>query len=225
MKLPKASLETIVAEPDEGKAASPRRPRRRAEETRCDILSVGEALFRKRGFAAVTIADIAAELAMSPANVFKHFHSKNALVDAIASRQIKGLEQGLSLLNKREKHLEPFQRLLNMAQMLMQSHLRDLKENPYIFEMILLVGKQELQCGQHYKSLIIESIADIIHDGIAKQIYGCDDPFRMAATVTHALSGVLHPVIIATENPDSLSARCEDLVRLIDAALQKPLAK
>lgn len=221
----KASADIVAAEPERGKAVNRRRPRRRAEETRCDILSVGEALFRKRGFAAVTIADIATELAMSPANVFKHFHSKNALVDAIASRQIKILEQDLSILNRNDKKLAPFQRLLNMAQMLMRSHLRDLKENPYIFEMILLVGKQELQCGQQYKALIIQSIADIIHDGMTEQVYSCDDPLRMAATVTHALSGVLHPVIIATENPDGLATRCEDLVRLIDAGLQKPLAK
>ena len=61
-----------------------RRPRRKAEETREDILSMAELLFRQRGFVAVSIADIAAALGMSPANVFKHFRSKAALVDAIA---------------------------------------------------------------------------------------------------------------------------------------------
>jgi len=60
-----------------------RRPRRSAEETRRDILAKAEELFRERGFNAVAIADIAAALGMSPANVFKNFNSKNALVDAI----------------------------------------------------------------------------------------------------------------------------------------------
>ena len=61
-----------------------RRPRRKAEETRADILSMAEMLFRQRGYVAVSIADIATALGMSPANIFKHFHSKTALVDAIA---------------------------------------------------------------------------------------------------------------------------------------------
>ncbi len=60
-----------------------------AEETREDILNTAEKLFRAHGYASVTIADIATELAMSPANVFKHFRTKTSLVDAIATRAIE----------------------------------------------------------------------------------------------------------------------------------------
>ena len=66
-----------------------RRPRKSAEETREEILNTAERLFRTHGFARVAIADIAAELSMSPANVFKHFRTKASLVDAIATRAIE----------------------------------------------------------------------------------------------------------------------------------------
>ena len=42
-----------------------RRPRRKAEETREDILSMADTLFRQRGFVAVSIADIASSLHMA----------------------------------------------------------------------------------------------------------------------------------------------------------------
>ena len=74
-------------------ARSPRRPRRSAEETREEILNTAESLFRTHGYASVAIADIAAALSMSPANVFKHFRTKTSLVDAIATRAIEKFEK------------------------------------------------------------------------------------------------------------------------------------
>ena len=78
-----------------------RRPRRSAEETRRDILAKAEELFRERGFNAVAIADIAAALGMSPANVFKNFSSKNALVDALGFEQIGAFERHICPLEYR----------------------------------------------------------------------------------------------------------------------------
>ena len=74
-----------------------RRPRRTGAETREAILATAERLFRARGFAAVSIADIAAELNMSPANVFKHFKSKLTLGRAIAYRHGRRLAERCSI--------------------------------------------------------------------------------------------------------------------------------
>src|SRR5258708_39578485 len=50
------------------------------------IMDPAEALFRRLGFAKPAVADIAAELDMSPANVYRFFPSKNAIVEAICRR-------------------------------------------------------------------------------------------------------------------------------------------
>jgi TetR/AcrR family transcriptional repressor of the ameABC operon len=220
--LANAAAQSKAPTSDDKTDEAPRRVRRRAEETRNDILAMAETLFRKRGFSAVAIADIAAALVMSPANVFKHFHSKTVLVDAIASRQLENLGRNLLVLDHQQP---PFIRLLAMTRMLMQSHLRDLNDNPYIFEMILLMAKQELNCGQQYRNLIIGQIANIIGDGVAQGLYHTIDIHKTATTVANALAGVLHPVLIANEDPDNLATRCDQLVELIDAALRNNLAK
>ncbi|MGG2478844.1 TetR/AcrR family transcriptional regulator, partial [Rhizobium sp. BR5] len=47
----------------------------------------------------------------------------------------------------------------------------------------------------------------------------------LAETVLHALTSVIHPVLIAREDIGNLATRCDQLVDLIDAGLRNPLAK
>src|SRR6476661_6386337 len=62
------------------------------DDTRARIMDTAEALFRRLGFAKTAVADIAAELKMSPANIYRFFPSKNAIVQAICSRCLGELE-------------------------------------------------------------------------------------------------------------------------------------
>src|SRR5687768_3012147 len=56
------------------------------DDTRARIIETAEALFRRLGYAKTAVADIAGELGMSPANVYRFFASKNAIVEAICQR-------------------------------------------------------------------------------------------------------------------------------------------
>src|SRR5262247_3421824 len=63
------------------------------DDTRARIVETADALFRRLGFAKTAVADIAAELKMSPANVYRFFPSKNAIVEAICQRCLATLEE------------------------------------------------------------------------------------------------------------------------------------
>jgi len=206
-----------------GAAPSPvRRPRRPAEETREDILNTAENLFRTRGYGSVAIADIATALGMSPANVFKHFHTKTSLVDAISSRHIEKMVVRLGSLDTAKAAPG---RLLDFVKQLMESHLRDLEENPHLFELVLLTAKDDLQCGHRYRDMLVAELSAIVEDGVAEGVYRVTDSRKAANSAFLALACVLHPVMIANEKADILATRCEDVVSLINAALQSPLAK
>src|SRR3546814_4915130 len=58
------------------------RPRVNREEARARILVTANRLFRQYGHGKTTVADIAAELGMSPANVYKFFPSRETIVEA-----------------------------------------------------------------------------------------------------------------------------------------------
>src|ERR1700755_1181415 len=55
-------------------------------ETRERILVVAERLFREIGYLKTTVADIAKELRMSPANVYRFFDSKKSIHEGVARR-------------------------------------------------------------------------------------------------------------------------------------------
>src|SRR5262244_459433 len=63
----------------------------KADDTRARIMDTAEALFRRLGYAKTAVADIAAELKMSPANVYRFFSSKNAIIEAICQRCLSEL--------------------------------------------------------------------------------------------------------------------------------------
>ena len=64
-------------------------PLTREAETRARIVATAERLFREIGFQKTTVADIARELRMSPANVYRFFGSKADIHIAVA-RQLMG---------------------------------------------------------------------------------------------------------------------------------------
>src|SRR5215472_15222965 len=64
----------------------------RSDDTKARIMDAAEMLFRRLGFAKTAVADIAGELGMSPANVYRFFPSKNAIVEAICQRCLAEVE-------------------------------------------------------------------------------------------------------------------------------------
>ena len=73
-------------------------PEDRAAATRLRILDVAEALFRSMGYQKTAVADIARELGMSPANVYRFFASKSAINEAIAARLLSGVTEELEAI-------------------------------------------------------------------------------------------------------------------------------
>src|SRR6059058_5689351 len=63
------------------------------DDTRARIIETADALFRRLGYAKTAVADIAGELNMSPANVYRFFSSKNAIVEAICQRCLSELDE------------------------------------------------------------------------------------------------------------------------------------
>jgi TetR/AcrR family transcriptional repressor of the ameABC operon len=178
---------------------------------------MAELLFRQRGFVAVSIADIATSLGMSPANVFKHFRSKTALVDAIAERHLSDVADRFAAF---DEELPPKEQLLRFVLRLLDSHLQDIQQNPYIFEMVLMTVQAKLDAGHRYRERIVHKLRDIIREGTVEGRYHCSDEQHAANTVADLLASVLHPVLIASDDKDTLVRRATEIVNFADAALQ-----
>src|ERR1051326_7890042 len=62
-------------------------------DVRGRILTTAERLFREIGYQKTTVADIARELRMSPANVYRFFDSKKSINAGVAKRLMGEVEQ------------------------------------------------------------------------------------------------------------------------------------
>ncbi|MBT9372753.1 TetR family transcriptional regulator [Rhizobium sp. CSW-27] len=199
-----------------------RRPRRKAEDTRAEILATAERLFRENGVAGSSVAHIAQALSMSPANVFKHFHSKAALTDAICETKIDAMIRRIQAL---EVDAPAPQRLGLIAHRLMEAHQASLQDTPYMLEMLYLLSKSDLKSGLRYKAMLEDLFLSVIREGMESGVYGTPDAPRMARTAAIAFVSVLHPIFLAKAAPEELAQRCDDLSWLVNAALQNPLVK
>jgi AcrR family transcriptional regulator len=65
---------------------------KKENNTHLDIIEVAERLFRQIGFQKTTVADIARELQMSPANVYRFFTAKSEINEAVARRVLDEIE-------------------------------------------------------------------------------------------------------------------------------------
>lgn len=80
---------TVSHEPDEAAetARGPGRPRRGSEDKRERVLREAGALFARSGYAATSLADIAAAAQISKAGLLHHFDSKEELFVAVLERR------------------------------------------------------------------------------------------------------------------------------------------
>src|SRR5260221_4094927 len=70
-------------------------------DTRGRILVVAERLFRQIGYQKTTVADIAKELRMSLANVYRFFDSKKAIHEGVARGLMGGVEEAAQAIASR----------------------------------------------------------------------------------------------------------------------------
>ena len=199
-----------------------RRPRRKAEETREDILLTAERLFRARGYAGVSIADIAAELDMSPANIFKHFNSKLALGRATAYRHARRFAD---LCSTTDSSLPPDEKLMFFLKRLSREHLHDMTENYYLFEMLPLVFEEPQKEGRIYRRLVEEQVKAFVAEAMEDGIYREGDPARVAATVVDMMAAVLHPRMLECADIATLSDKTKVMIDIIDCGLKYRIAK
>ena len=70
------------------------------EQTRELILQKSEELFRHFGFGKTTVADIAKDLDMSTANIYKFFPSKEAIIEASGERNLNAMKESFLSADK-----------------------------------------------------------------------------------------------------------------------------
>jgi len=134
--------------------------RQTREQTRQRILAKADELFRHFGFAKTTVADIAAGLAMSPANIYKSFSSKDAIIQAVAEQELTGLKKSIEAAVSSSSGA--LARIEALALAVFHWHRELLRHESQLFQLFLFVNAQHWDCTRDFKAFLLQAIAKLI---------------------------------------------------------------
>lgn len=173
---------TLVAEHIEG-------------DTRDRILEVAERLFRAIGYQKTTVGDIAKELRMSPANVYRFFESKKAIHQAVARGLMGEVElEAQRIVAKPGPVKERFRELLTtIHRMNTERYVGDSK----LHEMVEIAMQEDWDVCVAHMECIAGVIGQMIAQGAATGEFEAPDLQLASLCACTAMMRFFHPQMIA----------------------------
>ena len=164
-------------------------------DTRERILEVAERLFRQIGYLKTTVGDIAKELRMSPANVYRFFESKKAIHQAVARSLMGEVElEAQRIVARPGPVLERFRELLTtIHRMNTERYVGDSK----LHEMVEIAMQEDWDVCVTHMELITTTIGQMIAQGAASGEFEAPDLQLASMCACTAMMRFFHPQMIA----------------------------
>jgi AcrR family transcriptional regulator len=193
--------------------------RARPDDTRARIMDTADALFRRLGFAKTAVADIAAELGMSPANVYRFFPSKIAIVEAICQRCLGELEAKAWAVARARGSAGA--RLERLFLDILAYHKENLLTEQQVNDIVLVAIEQNWVAIRAHKELMRTVIELILRDGIEAGEIEPVDPAETSRLLLRSLVHFCNPVLVAQglREQEDLEAEARNSVRFLLRAI------
>jgi AcrR family transcriptional regulator len=194
------------------------RARTSQDETRSRIMDVAEEHFRRVGYAKTAVADIAAELGMSPANVYRFFASKSEIKDAICYKLLK---QEHTMIEEIIASPEPAATRLERIILGINSYNRiQFVKEKRLHDMVEVAMAENWDAIQAHCDKIKGYYSAVITEGIASGEFAPLDPVTTGNAVFMLSASLCHPTLIAQSNDENAEDDARRAVALILRALR-----
>jgi AcrR family transcriptional regulator len=187
------------------------------KDQRRQIIETAERLFREIGFQKTTVADIARELRMSPANVYRFFGAKSEINEAVGKQLMVEVEAAIALIasgpgpaSERLRALIKTNEAMNADRFIGDRKLHDMVE--------VALNEQWPIVEQHIER-IASCIARVIADGMASGEFAPGDPVFATRLVHTACMRFCHPRLMV-ECADDPEPTIDQMVDFCLAALR-----
>jgi len=164
-------------------------------DTRERILVVAERLFRQIGYQKTTVADIAKELRMSPANVYRFFDSKKSIHEGVARTLMGGVEVEAQRIARSEGPAAA--RMRQMMKTINRMNTERYVDDSKLHEMVEIAMQEDWQVCVTHMETIGRTIGEVIAQGVATGEFEVDDLEVAALCAGTAMMRFFHPQMIA----------------------------
>lgn len=189
-----------------------------APDTRTRILEAAERLFRHYGYDKTTVADLARELGMSSANVYRFFGSKSEIVEAIAVRMFE--ERHLVNRSIVEGEGTPSERL---TRFFVENHRLSVEtwtEERKVHDIVEVAMTENWTAIEGYLTRFTDDIEELIRQGNACGEFAVADTRRAAVCAFQAFASLIHPTLIVHCSDDKEKAEADELAAFIIRSLR-----
>jgi AcrR family transcriptional regulator len=188
------------------------------EETHERILAKADELFRQYGFGKTTVADIAQELGMSSANIYKFFPSKDAIVQASAERNLLLISKKvLSVVESGEPVLK---RLEGVALAIFRFHQDLFRNERHIFEMVIQAHREAWKSIEDFNAFLFQTVKGLLEEGMASGEIRSGDSAALTLPLLDALHVALRPYLRQSWTPNEGEDRVRAHIQFTLAALK-----
>jgi AcrR family transcriptional regulator len=189
------------------------------DETRERILATAEEHFRRVGYAKTAVADIAAELRMSPANVYRFFPSKGAIVEAICQKLLGESHRMIDAIASEDAPAAD--RIERIVLELHRYNKRTYTAERRMHDMVAVAMEENWGAIEAHFAMIVSVIAGCVADGVRRGEFPPQDVPLAALTVKNCLASVMHPALIASCAHMDLDNQAVRVARFAVAALRQ----
>jgi AcrR family transcriptional regulator len=189
------------------------------DDTRARIMDTAETLFRRVGFAKTAVADIASELGMSPANVYRFFDSKVEIVQAICRRCLSEVEEKAWAVARSKGPAGA--RMERLILEILNYHKENLVTEKRVNDMVLAAIENSWDTIRAHKEVMRNVTELILRDGIEAGEFEPGDPRATAEQMLRALVCFTHPLLVAQcmEEGQDVEAEARASVRFLLRAI------
>jgi AcrR family transcriptional regulator len=190
------------------------------DEARARILEAAEKQFRRVGYHRTSVADIAAELGMSPATIYRFFPSRDAINESICGRVVNEVaDVAVAIARTNAPAMEKLEWLLSAVHH--QAKMMLVKARP-MHELIVAATRENWPIIKAHIERMVMIFEAIIREGVEAGEFDVENAAESARAVRSAFMPFFHPILIehCVQHEDT-EASMRDQIRFILKALGK----
>jgi AcrR family transcriptional regulator len=166
------------------------------QESVTRILDSAERLFRHYGYAKTNVADIAKDLGMSPANIYRFFASKVEIHQAICARLLSTVRQLAELILSQDD-VSAEDRLRQWVHALHKITVETMMDQEKVHEMVIVALERDWHVVDAHIDRLNIIVADVIREGIALGEFPEQDADSAARCFGASTAILCHPQMVA----------------------------
>lgn len=183
------------------------------------ILDSADRLFRHYGYAKTNVADIARDLGMSPANIYRFFASKVEIHQAVCGRMLSAAYR--MALETSKLPISAADRIRRYTHDQHRLTVEMMMDQEKVHEMVVVAIERDWHVIEKHVERINDLIAEIIREGIADGEFAEQDARAAARCISAATVTLCHPQMVAQCLTKENRATPDELIEFAIRALKK----